>query len=145
VYQAFGWSCYERIRTRRVQPGIHQVAFPEFWIGPITITLSPSTPHPVPGKVTFFWRRYKHVGEVPEGRISFTFCRVPDDAPLTVAFPRGWRIDAYMGQDPDAVDANRNWVPTDLASGIEIFDEACEGLLSMLGKSRADFDRALGY
>jgi hypothetical protein len=122
-----------------------QVAFPDFWIGPITITLSPSTSLPAAGEVIFSWQRYKHVGEVSGEPTSFTFCRVSDDAPLQVEFPSGWKLDAYMGHDPEAVDANRDWGPRDLASGAEIFDENSEGWLRMLGKSRADFDRALGH
>jgi transcriptional regulator with XRE-family HTH domain len=111
AYGAFGWSCYEMVPVRRLDRGLFEARFPEFWTGPVCITLTSRAPTPAPGQVSFAGRRWKLDRQLAAGSSSFFFCRVSGDHPLRVQAPPGWRVAAHMGRDPDAQDASAGWVP----------------------------------
>jgi transcriptional regulator with XRE-family HTH domain len=144
VYGGFGWSCRDSVPVRRDPTGGFEVAFPGFWEGPVCVSVVPSAPYSVAGEVAFAWGQWKLARHMPGHPVTFRFCRVCDDPPLSVRVPPGWAIEAHMGQDPDALDANSDWVPADRAAGDEIFHRYTQAWLALLGKTRADLDLALG-
>lgn len=145
VYGAFGWTCYEEVAARRIGPRHFSVAFPKFWVGPVCITAVPVAADPLGGEIEFAWNRWKLVRELHPALTSFTFYCMPETWDLDVRVPPGWNIEAHMGQNPDALDANTGWVPVDEAASDEIFDEYVAGFLKVIGKTSDDLGRALGH
>lgn len=143
VYGGFGWTCYEPVTAMRVGPGHFTVRFPQFWLGPVCVTAVPLAVDPSGGQITFAWTKWQLVRDLPATATSFTFCCVPDAWTLDVRVPPDWEIEAHMGQNPDALDANSDWVPVDEAAGNEIFEHYVTGWLRILGKTTEDLARAL--
>jgi len=145
VYGAFGWTCYEPVPVTRVRPGQFRVVFPHFWLGPVCVTASPVEIDAPGGEIIFTWSKWQLVRDLAATTTSFTFYCMPDASILEVRAPRDWKIEAHMGQDPDALDANGDWVPADGAADDEIFERNIAGWLRTIGKTTDDLERALGY
>jgi hypothetical protein len=144
VYGAFGWTCFEPVAAERVEAGHFRVTFPHFWLGPVCVTASPSATEAPAGEITFNWARWGLVRELPAAATSFAFYCMPNTGVLDIQVPPGWKVETHMGQNPDALDANSDWVPVDEAAGNEIFEEYLAGFLRLVGKTRDDLARALG-
>lgn len=144
VYGGFGWSCHDPVPVRRGPAGGFEVAFPGFWEGPVGLSVVPSAPYSVAGEVTVAWSQWKLARPMRGGPVKFRFCRVRDDPPLSVRVPPGCGIEAHVGLDPDALDAERDWVRADGGAGDEIFDRYTQEWLALLARTRADLDLALG-
>jgi len=109
------------------------------------VTASPVTADPMGGKIVFTWNRWQLVRDLLATTTSFTFYCMPETSVLDVKAPPEWKIDAHMGQNPDALDANGDWVPVDETAENEIFEQFVVGWLQTIGKTEDDLRRALGY
>lgn len=144
AYGAFGWSCLEAVPVRQSGRGLFEVAFPEFWTGPVTIAASPRASQSVPGTITLTMRAWRHHHHLPPGPLTLWYCQVPGEPPLRVTVPPGWRVDAWMGRGPDAEDANDgDWELADEALADEVFAATVPGLLAVIDRTPADLARAL--
>ncbi|MFB9620888.1 helix-turn-helix domain-containing protein [Brooklawnia cerclae] len=144
VYGGFGWTCFEEVPVERVRPRHLVVRFPSFWTGPVSLSVEPYPAHAIAGHVTFTWRKWRLDRRLSREPVSFRFCRVPDDPPLQVITPPGWRIRAYMGFDAEALEANGDWVPAaGSEEGSEVVDDYLGHYLALIGKSLSDLQRAL--
>lgn len=144
AYGAFGWSCYEPVPVRRTGPEAWRARFADFWTGPVCVTARPTVPFPDSGPITFTWQRFTTRRHLTPEATAFEFLRKPGHPPLTVHTPPGWTIEAFMGHNPDAQDANSDWLPADEETAQELFDRYIAGMLRTIGKTRADLDRVLG-
>lgn len=79
------------------------------------------------------------LGPEPE---AFTYCRALQNDPLHVVVPAGRSVRVFLGHDQRARDANRGWLPTGQHAS-DIFEQYVEGLMALIGKTKADFDGAL--
>jgi len=145
AYGGFGWTCYERVAAKTVLPGRFRVVFPRFWLGPVCVTASPPAGDPFGGEIAFAWSKWRLVRNLPAKATSFTFYCMPGAWTLDVQVRPGWKIEAHMGQNPDALDANGDWVPVDETASNEIFDQFVVGWLRTVGQTSDNLARALGY
>ncbi|GIH15442.1 helix-turn-helix domain-containing protein [Rugosimonospora africana] len=143
LYGGWGWTCFEAVRVRRVAQRVIQATFPSWWRGPVRVSVHPQIPAVAGEGITFSWwpsmSADRELGAEPA---AFTVCRVSDE-PLRVQVPDGWSVQVHMGYDPDAVDANDDWVPASELAGDQIFDHVLGGWLHLISKTKADLDRAL--
>lgn len=143
IYGGWGWTCFEPVRLRRVAPGIVEAPFPPWWRGPVCVGVRPEAAGASDGAVTFAWPASALAHQDLEGEPRvFTFCRATDE-PLRVQAPQGWAVQAHMGYDPDAIDANDDWAPATQIAGDRMFERMIDGWLAIVGKTRADLARAL--
>ena len=116
------------------------IEFPPFWIGPIWVTLLADDP--TPGRVQLaFGRHRKQVVAKPGTTVT---CRrsIPEDEPLVVSTPPGWRVVAGVGSRSDARDVNWGWRDVNDAS-TRGDAPVHELFLGLFGRTRAEFERLL--
>lgn len=143
IYRADGHACCDDVglasivRTR----SSFVIEFPAFWIGPVWVALwadrpaAPSRMHLRLGANT------KDILARPPVAIAFRR-PVPDEAPLEVHCPPGWRIHAGMGIHPDARDVNWGWRTVDDVSSRGT-SPVHELFLGLFGRTRSELDRLL--
>jgi transcriptional regulator with XRE-family HTH domain len=142
IYDAGGWTCFEQVGVRRSGPGSFEVGFPGFWLGPVALHVEPPTMYPTEARidlVTEWWHSTRPLSQ--ESR-RFTYCRTLSHDPLRVTVPAGWTVRAYLGHDPDAIDAGDGWLPTERHEA-ESFAMTIVALTASIGKTPADLDRVL--
>lgn len=158
VVGGFGWTCYEPVRPVRLRPGLVEIPFPAWWIGPVSVTLRAAGARPARGPVVFThvgqWTWTRPAPEHPQRpgdpdapghqSITYTFQRTPDATPLQVQTPAGWRVQAHMGLSPEAIDAAHDWVPATEEATEVIYRAYSEIHLRVLGKTWNDLESALG-
>jgi hypothetical protein len=152
VYAGFGWTCYEPVPVTASGPTRFEVPFPDFWVGPVCVTAAPPDDQPddhpddqpAAETITFAWQRWKLDRGLGREEVTFTFCRIADDRPLIVEVPTGWQVTAHVGQHPDAVDANADWVPVDAGAAEWIFDHYVARTLTQLGRGWNELQAVLG-
>jgi transcriptional regulator with XRE-family HTH domain len=148
VYDGGGWTCFEPIPVHRILPGRFTVEFPSWWIGPVSVRVGQATSattstDPDVGSVRLESNRWQNERMLGPQRQAFTFLRVVRDGPLHVSVPPGRGVRAFLGHDPLAVFINRGWVPTGPHSD-ERLPAYREALLTLIGKTAGDLERALG-
>lgn len=106
AYDGFGWSCREPADVTRTGPDTFEAAFPGWWAGPVSLTATPASAFPSPGRLrlTFRDREWQH--PVTAGTVTAEHLRTPGEPPLHVRVPPGWRVEAHLGQTPGAIDAD---------------------------------------
>lgn len=114
TYGAFGWSCREPAAVTRTGTDTFEAAFPAWWAGPVSVTAVPVSAFPEPGFLRLGFRDREWqcpLPTVPAGpdsaaEVTAEHVRTPDEPPLTVRVPAGWRVQACMGQAARAIDAD---------------------------------------
>jgi transcriptional regulator with XRE-family HTH domain len=147
VYGMFGWSCWEPVHVARTRAGAFEAAFPSWWVGPVSLTAVPSAAFPSPGSLTLIvggQRSDCHLaGAGSRAPVTVEHLRKPGEPSLLVHLPPGWRLQAHLGHDVDAADADSMWRPASTEVADRIFDLSVARWLRLLGRTRADLDRAL--
>jgi transcriptional regulator with XRE-family HTH domain len=143
AYDAYGFSCFERVRTSRARTDALHVHLPDFWLGPVTLAARRLGSRAGEGPMTLRWRHRRIEVSLPHDPVSFGCNRFPEDGDLTVEVPDGWTVDSWMGFDPDAQELLTDWVPVSADAGQVIFDRALASLRLAVGVSECDLRRAL--
>lgn len=114
AYDAFGWSCREPVAVTRVGTDTFEAAFPAWWAGPVSVTAVSVSDFPDPGFIRLRFRdrvwqcplACAPTGSEPGAAVTAEHVRTPDEPPLTVQVPAGWRVQACMGQVARPIDAD---------------------------------------
>lgn len=107
IYGGFGWSCFEQVAVKPLKSGRWRADFPEFWHGPVCVTLrAPGAALPA-APVAFTWSAREHEADIPAGaaRLAYSLIRMPGDGPLHVSAPEGVSVSAAMGLARDGAAA----------------------------------------
>lgn len=119
LYQADGYTCLEdadaRLLASRDDPARkrYEVAFPEFWVGPIWVSFSCPTEAQEVGHVSLRWWPWQKRLALRPGTTVTTRRATRDSKDLVVDVPNGWTVSGGVGMHPDAIDVNADWVPED--------------------------------
>lgn len=142
VYDAGGWTCHDVVDPQREGPGVFRVDLPAFWVGPITIDVGPDEAYNGDARfdITSLW--WHNESPLGPGARRFTYAVTMRQDPLRITVPAARTVQVHLGHSPRAVDLNRHWVPTEQRAD-EIFDDYLTAFLTLVGKTRADLDRAL--
>lgn len=143
AYDAYGFSCFEPVRTWRVRHDSVATVFPDFWLGPVTLVVRASGEEPEPGPLRLSWRHRRIEVPLPSvplssAPLSVGCLRLPDDGDLTVQLPPGWTVDVRMGFDPDAMELITDWVPVSPQAARAVVDRVVCSLGLAVGVSESD-------
>lgn len=143
VYDAYGFSCFEPVRTSRVRDDSVAAIFPDFWLGPVTLTVHAQHEEAGAGPLTLRWRNRRT--EVAPGAAPMMLgcLRFPEDGDLTIELPPGWTVDVRMGDHPDAVQLIADWAPVSPEVGSAMVSRIVSSLRLAVGVSESDLRWAL--
>lgn len=143
AYDAYGFSCFEPVRTSRVRHDSVSAIFPDFWLGPVTLAVRAVTEGAGAGPVRLSWRNRRIEVALSSAPVSLGCIRFREDGDLTVQLPRGWTVEVRMGYDPDAVELITGWVPVSREVGRAVVDRVVSSLGLAVGVSETDLHRAI--
>ncbi|GAB3883814.1 helix-turn-helix domain-containing protein [Terrabacter terrigena] len=143
AYDAYGFSCFEPVRTSRVRHDTVATIFPDFWLGPVTLAVRAVTEEAGPGPLRLSWRNRRIEVPLASASLSLGCLRFPEDGDLTVRLPQGWTADVRMGYDPDAVELVTDWVPVSPEVGLAVVDRVVSSLGLAVGVSESDLQWAV--
>ncbi len=143
AYGAYGFSCFEPVRTAHLRPGVVMAQFPDFWLGPVTLVVQPEAAPAPAGQMHLSWRSRRREVALTGEPVRVCFSRFPEDSGLTVEVPPGWSVGAWMGDGPDAVELHTDWVPVSPEAEQVVFQRVIASIRMALGISEDDFERAL--
>lgn len=113
LYGADGSACFVEVTTLLLGPAsaresrlnVWQVAFPGFWVGPVCLVAhSPAGDPNDTGRLGLRWGAWANDLLVRHGKAISTRQDEPHSPPLQVLLEVGWRLQAFVGEHPDAVD-----------------------------------------
>jgi transcriptional regulator with XRE-family HTH domain len=121
--------------------GPSEVIFPNFWVGPVWVTVEPYAASTV--EVELRWGRYRRPLLVHGlTTVSFRKSRPGQEAvEINVPANCGWR--AGIGDHPEAVDINANWMHVDEIAQRAIVAELLQRLLDLAGRDLRSFQQFL--
>jgi hypothetical protein len=143
AYDAFGTSCFEPVRTTDLRPGAVAAAFPDYWIGPVTVVARPVGRTAARGPLTLRWRGRLRQVQLCSGPATFGCLRLPEDGDLIVTLPAGWRLDVRMGHDPGARELLTDWVPVSPEVGRATVGRVLASVCRAVGVSEEELHRAI--
>ncbi|WP_076258225.1 helix-turn-helix domain-containing protein [Intrasporangium flavum] len=143
AYDAFGTSCFEPVRSTDLRPGALGVAFPDFWVGPVTVTARPLLRAGAPGPMTLRWRGRLRQEQLCSAPVTLGCVRLAEDGDLIVSLPPGWRLDAWMGHDPRARELVSDWVPVSPEAGRAAVERVLSSVCRAVGVAEEDLRRAI--
>ncbi len=135
IYGADGHTVLEPIAATHTNARLSAVSFPQWWVGPVWITLRATTGDAAEA-VTLRWPPWeKHIRVRPGTTVTARKAAGgwPD---LEVCLPPGWTLTPGLGHFRGAVDVNQDWHPVDRRSADAIFNTYLPAYLQLFGKTK---------
>jgi hypothetical protein len=128
VYRTDGHTCREVVdpihRRTEGDAAKAEVKFPDFWVGPVVVTITSPSTEDREGRLNLTWGPWRTPLIVTSGRGVTCRSDTPKGKPLEIEYPSGWELKVEIGFDPDAIDINGDvWDPKSVDAGMRILKD----------------------